>query len=45
VTAAFSLDAGDDIAVARELIRMRVSLPAGTLADTGTDLFEVMGQW
>jgi 3-phenylpropionate/trans-cinnamate dioxygenase ferredoxin reductase component len=45
VTAAFCLDAGDDIAVARELIRMRVSLPAGTLADTGTDLFEVMEQW
>jgi 3-phenylpropionate/trans-cinnamate dioxygenase ferredoxin reductase subunit len=40
VSAAFALDAGEDIAVARELISARVTLPDEVLADPGVDLFE-----
>jgi 3-phenylpropionate/trans-cinnamate dioxygenase ferredoxin reductase subunit len=42
VTAAFAVDNGADIAVARELISMRVSLAAEVLADPTADLFEAM---
>jgi len=42
VTAAFAVDAGEDIAVARELITMGVSVPDGVLADPETDLFEAL---
>ena len=40
VSAAFSLDSGEDIAVARELISARVTLPDEVLADMDVDLFE-----
>jgi 3-phenylpropionate/trans-cinnamate dioxygenase ferredoxin reductase subunit len=40
VTAAFALDSGEDIAVARELISARAGLPDQVLADRGVDLFE-----
>jgi len=39
MTAAFALDGGDDIAVARELISMKVTLADDILADPGADLF------
>lgn len=42
VTGAFGLDAGDDIALARELVRMRASVPEGQLTDPDVDLFELM---
>jgi 3-phenylpropionate/trans-cinnamate dioxygenase ferredoxin reductase subunit len=42
VTAAFSLDAGEDIAVARELISARTTLADDVLADRSADLFEAM---
>lgn len=42
VTAAFAVDNGADIAAARELISMRVSLAAEVLADPTADLFETM---
>jgi 3-phenylpropionate/trans-cinnamate dioxygenase ferredoxin reductase subunit len=46
VTAAFALDSGEDIAVARELISARVSLPDEILADPDADLFEACeGEW
>jgi 3-phenylpropionate/trans-cinnamate dioxygenase ferredoxin reductase subunit len=45
VTAAFALNAGDDIALARELIRMRVAVPGQKLADPDIDLFELMEEW
>lgn len=45
VTAAFALDAGDDIALARELIRMRAAVPEATLTDPETDLFEALEAW
>jgi 3-phenylpropionate/trans-cinnamate dioxygenase ferredoxin reductase subunit len=45
VTAAFALNAGDDIALARELIRMRVGVPEAKLADPDVDLFELMEEW
>jgi 3-phenylpropionate/trans-cinnamate dioxygenase ferredoxin reductase subunit len=40
VTAAFSLDAGEDIAIARELISARSVLPDEVLVDREVDLFE-----
>jgi 3-phenylpropionate/trans-cinnamate dioxygenase ferredoxin reductase subunit len=40
LTAAFALDSGEDIAVARELISARASLPDEVLADRDLDLFE-----
>jgi 3-phenylpropionate/trans-cinnamate dioxygenase ferredoxin reductase subunit len=40
VTAAFALDSGEDIAVARELISARALLPDQVLADREVDLFE-----
>lgn len=45
VSAAFALDAGDDIAVARELIRSRVAITDATLTDPETDLFEALEEW
>jgi 3-phenylpropionate/trans-cinnamate dioxygenase ferredoxin reductase subunit len=45
VSAAFALNAGDDIALARELIRMRVVVPEEKLADPDIDLFELMEEW
>lgn len=45
VSAAFALDAGDDIALARELIRMRAGVPEAILADPETDLFEALEEW
>jgi 3-phenylpropionate/trans-cinnamate dioxygenase ferredoxin reductase subunit len=42
VTAAFSLDAGEDIAVARELISARMPVPDDVLADRDVDLYDVM---
>ncbi len=42
VTAAFALDAGEDIAVARELISARVGVPDEVLADRDVDLFEAL---
>lgn len=45
VSAAFALDAGDDIALARELIRMRAAVPEETLTDPDTDLFEALEEW
>jgi 3-phenylpropionate/trans-cinnamate dioxygenase ferredoxin reductase subunit len=40
VTAAFALDSGEDIAVARELISARALLSDQVLADREVDLFE-----
>ncbi|HET7357936.1 MAG TPA: FAD-dependent oxidoreductase [Nocardioidaceae bacterium] len=45
VTAAFALDAGDDIALARELVRTGVAVPEDKLADPDIDLFELMEEW
>ena len=45
VSATFALDSGDDIALARELIRMRVAVPEKTLADPDADLFEALEEW
>jgi 3-phenylpropionate/trans-cinnamate dioxygenase ferredoxin reductase subunit len=45
VTAAFALDAGEDIALARELVRMGVAVPEDKLADPDIDLFELMEEW
>lgn len=42
MTAAFALNAGDDIALARELIRMRVEVPEQQLTDPDVDLFDLM---
>jgi 3-phenylpropionate/trans-cinnamate dioxygenase ferredoxin reductase subunit len=42
MTAAFAVDAGDDIAVARELISARSTVPDEQLADRTVDLFEVV---
>jgi 3-phenylpropionate/trans-cinnamate dioxygenase ferredoxin reductase subunit len=42
VTAAFAVDAGEDIAVARELITSRVAVPDAVLADREADLFEAL---
>jgi 3-phenylpropionate/trans-cinnamate dioxygenase ferredoxin reductase subunit len=42
VTAAFSLDSGEDIAVARELISARMPVPDEVLADRDVDLFEAL---
>jgi 3-phenylpropionate/trans-cinnamate dioxygenase ferredoxin reductase subunit len=42
VTAVFALDAGDDVALARELIRMRISVPEAQLTDPEVDLFDLM---
>ncbi|MBO9522054.1 MAG: FAD-dependent oxidoreductase [Nocardioidaceae bacterium] len=42
VTAAFALDAGEEIAVARELISMRLGVPEHVLADRDADLFEAL---
>jgi 3-phenylpropionate/trans-cinnamate dioxygenase ferredoxin reductase subunit len=44
LTAAFAVDNGEDIAVARDLIAMGATLPEETLADRGADLFEAMGE-
>ena len=45
VSATFALDSGDDIALARELISMRVAVPEATLADPEADLFEALEEW
>jgi len=45
VSATFALDSADDIAVARELIRMRVAVPEKTLSDPEADLFEALEEW
>ena len=45
VTGAFGVDTGEDIALARELVRMRLSVPEGQLADPTVDLFELMEEW
>jgi 3-phenylpropionate/trans-cinnamate dioxygenase ferredoxin reductase subunit len=45
VSAAFALDGGEDIALARELVRMRAAVPEETLADPDTDLFEAVEEW
>jgi 3-phenylpropionate/trans-cinnamate dioxygenase ferredoxin reductase subunit len=42
VTAAFAADAGEDIAVARELITSGVIVPDEVLADRAVDLFEAL---
>ncbi|HEX5089602.1 MAG TPA: FAD-dependent oxidoreductase [Nocardioides sp.] len=42
VTAAFAVDAGEDIAVARELITTGVAVPDAVLADREADLFEAL---
>jgi len=42
ITAAFALDNGEDIAVARELVSMRVGLADEVLADRDADLFEAL---
>lgn len=42
MTAAFALDSGEDIALARELIRMRVEVPEEQLTDPDVDLFDLM---
>jgi 3-phenylpropionate/trans-cinnamate dioxygenase ferredoxin reductase subunit len=42
VTAAFSLNAGEDIAVARELISSGMTVPDEILADRDVDLFEAL---
>jgi len=42
VTAAFAVDAGEDIAVARELISSGLAVPDEVLADRETDLFEAL---
>jgi 3-phenylpropionate/trans-cinnamate dioxygenase ferredoxin reductase subunit len=44
LTAAFAVDNGEDIAVARDLIAMGATLPEETLADRGADLFEATGE-
>lgn len=45
ITAAFALDAGDDIALARELVRTGVAVPEDKLADPDVDLFELLEEW
>lgn len=42
VTGAFALNSGDEVALARELIRMRVDVPEEQLADPDVDLFDLM---
>lgn len=42
VTAAFALDGGEDITVARELVRFGAPVAVAQLADPGVDLFELM---
>jgi 3-phenylpropionate/trans-cinnamate dioxygenase ferredoxin reductase subunit len=42
VTGAFALDRGEDIAVARELVAARTTLPDALLADAEADLFEAL---
>ena len=42
VTAAFAVDAGEDIAVARELITSGCTVPDEVLADRDADLFEAL---
>ena len=42
IRAAFSMNRGDDIAVARELITMGASVPSASLADTDMDLFDAL---
>jgi 3-phenylpropionate/trans-cinnamate dioxygenase ferredoxin reductase subunit len=42
VTAAFAVDAGEDIAVARELITAGITVPDEVLADRDADLFEAL---
>ena len=42
VTAAFSLDAGEDVAVARELISARMPVRDAVLIDRDVDLFEAL---
>lgn len=44
ITAAFGLNTGEEITVARELIGMGVGLPDDVLADTSIDLTEVIEQ-
>ncbi|HEU4568846.1 MAG TPA: FAD-dependent oxidoreductase [Marmoricola sp.] len=45
ITAAFALDQGEDIALARELVRMGVGVPEDKLTDPDVDLFELMEEW
>jgi 3-phenylpropionate/trans-cinnamate dioxygenase ferredoxin reductase subunit len=42
VTAAFAVDGGEDITVARELISSRTRVADEVLTDSGTDLFDVL---
>lgn len=42
VTGAFALDRGEDVAVARELVAARTTLPDALLADADADLFEAL---
>lgn len=42
VTGAFALDRGEDLAVARELVGARTTLPDAVLADPDSDLFEAL---
>jgi 3-phenylpropionate/trans-cinnamate dioxygenase ferredoxin reductase subunit len=42
VTGAFALDRGEDVAVARELVAARTTLPDTVLADAEADLFEAL---
>ncbi|HET6168286.1 MAG TPA: FAD-dependent oxidoreductase [Marmoricola sp.] len=42
VTGAFALDRGEDLAVARELVGARTTLPDAVLADPEADLFEAL---
>lgn len=45
ITAAFALNKGEDVALARELVRMRVEVPEEKLVDPDVDLFELMEEW
>lgn len=45
ISATFALDSGDDIALARELIRTRAAVPEATLTDPDADLFEALEEW
>jgi 3-phenylpropionate/trans-cinnamate dioxygenase ferredoxin reductase subunit len=42
VTGAFALDRGEDLAVARELVGARTTLPDAVLSDPDADLFEAL---
>jgi 3-phenylpropionate/trans-cinnamate dioxygenase ferredoxin reductase subunit len=42
VRAAFAVDRGEDVTIARELVTAGVTVPADLLADPDTDLFEAL---